>query len=253
MCTSATNRRYEQGGILTTLIALLFLVLLCAFLYLARHPIMRFAAESWVVDGPAAHADAIVVLSDDNFYGDRATHAAQLFRRGVAPVVVASGRKLRPNAGMSELIQHDLIERGVPKERIVSFAHQAEDTKEEAEAIGHLAEQNHWKTLIIVTSNYHTRRARYIYDKVLPPGITATVASAPDADFNPEKWWEKRQSIKVFTHELVGMVEAMWELRNVNKSMATYLVPFELQHSKSNRVHNLVTPPQNALVSLYFI
>ena len=64
--------------------------------YLARHPILRFAAESWVIDEPAAHADAIVVLGDDNFYADRATHAAELFRQGVAPVVVASGRRLRP-------------------------------------------------------------------------------------------------------------------------------------------------------------
>jgi uncharacterized SAM-binding protein YcdF (DUF218 family) len=228
MINVTSNRKRERGGIVTTLIALVFVVVLCALVYFTRHRIMRFAAESWVVDEPAAHADAIVVLSDDNFYGDRATHAAELFRQGVAPVVVASGRKLRPNAGISELIEHDLIERGVPKQNIVAFAHQAEDTWEEAQAIAQLARQNHWKTLVIVTSNYHTRRVRYIFDKVLPKGITATVASARDGDFDPERWWEKRESIKLFAHELTGMVEAMWELRNMNKSVAAYILVAEL-------------------------
>jgi len=51
-------------------------VVLCAILYWARHPIMRFAGESWVVDAPAEHADALLLLGDDNFYADRATHAA---------------------------------------------------------------------------------------------------------------------------------------------------------------------------------
>ena len=42
----------ERGGALASLVALLFVVALCAILYFARHPILRFAAESWVVDEP---------------------------------------------------------------------------------------------------------------------------------------------------------------------------------------------------------
>jgi uncharacterized SAM-binding protein YcdF (DUF218 family) len=232
MIKVAARRNSQHGGIITTLVATVFVVLLCAVVYFARHPIMRFAAESWVVDEPAAHADAIVVLSDDNFYGDRATHATQLFRQGVAPVVVASGRKLRPNAGISELITHDLIERGVPKEAIITFAHRAENTEEEAQAVGQLAKQNHWKTLVIVTSNYHTRRTRYIFEQVLPPGITASVASAPDGDFNPETWWEKRKSIKLFTHELGGMAEAIWELRRGSKNVAVFVLSIHACRSR---------------------
>jgi uncharacterized SAM-binding protein YcdF (DUF218 family) len=200
----------------TNLVALLFVIVVCAVLYFARHPIMRFAADYWVIDEPAAHADALVVLSDDNFYADRATHAAQLFRQGVAPVVVASGRRLRPDAGISELMVHDLIERGVPKDKIERLSHDADNTMEEAEVIGELAKQRRWKAVVIVTSNYHTRRTRYIFEKLFPSGITVTVASAPDGDFDPQKWWEKRKSMKLFAHELAGYVDAMWELRNAH-------------------------------------
>ena len=210
------HRRGERGGVIANLVALLFLVLLCAVVYVARHPIMRFTAESWIVNEPAAHADAILVLGDDNFYGDRATEAAQLFRQGVAPLVVASGRRLRPGAGMSELIEHDLIERGVPKENVLRFPHDADNTREEAVALRRLAKEKGWKSVVVVTSNYHTRRVRYIFQKVFPSGVEVSVASARDGDFDPEHWWERRKSVKEFLGELVGMVAAMWELRNEN-------------------------------------
>src|SRR5271157_5087744 len=155
------QRRGEQGGILVNLVVLLSVATLCALVYFVRHPIMRYGAESWVVDEPAPHADAIVVLSDDNFYADRATRATELYRQGVAGIVVASGRRLRPNAGLSELMEHDLVERGVPKDKILRFAHDADSTSEEAAALAHFAEEHKWKSIVVVTSNYHTRRARW--------------------------------------------------------------------------------------------
>ena len=217
---SALNNRQQRGGALSTLVSLLFLVALCTVIYLARHPIMRFAAESWIVNEPAAKADAIVVLGDDNFYADRATHAAELFRQGAAPVVVASGRRLRPSAGIVELMVHDLTERGVPKESILPLPSDSQNTREEATTIGRFAAEHHWKRLIVVTSNFHTRRARYIFEKVLPAGMEISIASARDGDFDPERWWEKRQSIKDFLGELVGMAVAMWELRSGRQTAA---------------------------------
>jgi uncharacterized SAM-binding protein YcdF (DUF218 family) len=208
------QRKGERGGIIANLVALLFVAVLCVVVYVARHPILRFAAESWIVNEPAAHADAIIVLGDDNFYGDRATQAAQMFRQGVAPVVVASGRRLRPSAGISELIEHDLIERGVPRDRVERFAHDAENTREEAVALRRLAGEKGWKSVVVVTSNYHTRRVRYIFQKVFPRAIEVSVASARDGSFDPEHWWERRKSVKDFLGELVGMVAAVWELRN---------------------------------------
>ena len=114
--TSFTRRRSlqpESGGIISSLVSLVFLVVFCALLYIARGPILRVIGETWVVQDPLEKSDAIIVLSDDNFYADRAAHAADLFRHGWAPMVAASGRKLRPYAGVAELMQHDLIEREI--------------------------------------------------------------------------------------------------------------------------------------------
>src|SRR5437588_5232198 len=202
----------ELGRIFLNLIILLFFVILCASLYLVRRPILRFAAETWIIEDPLDKADAVMVLGDDNFYADRATRGAELFREGKAPVIVASGRRLRPNAGIAELMEHDLVERGVPKDKIVRLAHDADSTLEEAVALVRLAKERKWHSVIVVTSNFHTRRARYVFRRVFLPGMEVRIASARDGDFDPQGWWEKRKSIKELMREFAGMVVALWEL-----------------------------------------
>ncbi len=59
--------RGERGGIISTLIALVFLAVLLGGIYLARRPLLRFAGESLVVEDPLEKSDAIIILSDDNF------------------------------------------------------------------------------------------------------------------------------------------------------------------------------------------
>lgn len=206
------NRQRERGGIITTLVALLFVALLLAGIYLARHPLLRFAGESLVVEDPLEKSDAIIMLSDDNFYADRATRAAEIFRQRLAPVVVASGVRLRPYAGISELMAHDLFDRGVPKDSITTFPQDADNTREEAEALKKLLAAKRWKSVIVVTSNYHTRRARYICRKVFGNSITVRMAAARDADYDPAHWYETRKSVKRFMREVAGYWVAMWEL-----------------------------------------
>src|SRR5260370_30707091 len=113
------------------MIALLFLAVLLGGIYLARRPLLRFAGESLVVEDPLEKSDAIIILSDDNFYADRATRAAELFRQKLAPVVVASGIRLRPTPGIAELMTHALIERGVTRENILTFPQDADNSKDE--------------------------------------------------------------------------------------------------------------------------
>jgi uncharacterized SAM-binding protein YcdF (DUF218 family) len=203
----------QHGGILSSLISLLFLIVFCLVLYAARRPLLRLAGESWVVEDPLEQSDAILLLSDDNFFADRATRASELYRQKLAPVVVASGRRLRPSAGIAELMEHDLIERGLPKERIVRFPHDGDNTREEALALRTLVTEKGWHSVIVVTSNYHTRRARYIFQRVFPESVTVRVASARDGEFDPEHWWENRKSLKEFVRELAAIVVATWELR----------------------------------------
>jgi uncharacterized SAM-binding protein YcdF (DUF218 family) len=214
----ATNQR---GGIFFRLMFLLFLVCFLFAIYLVRHPLMRLAGSFWVVDDGPAASDAIVILGDDNYEGDRANRAAEVLRQGWAPRIIASGRYLRPYASIAELEQRDLLQRGVPASAIVLLQHRAENTREEGEAIGQFISAHGWKRILVVTSNYHTRRARYILARVLPAGTVLRVLSAPDVEYDPDAWWHTRQGTKLFFRESAGMVVAMWELRHQDARTTT--------------------------------
>ncbi|MGH9715764.1 MAG: YdcF family protein [Candidatus Acidiferrales bacterium] len=211
----------QRGGILFKLIVLLFLACFIFVIYVARHPLMRLAGNFWVVDDGPVASDAIVILGDDNYEGDRATRAAEVLKAGWAPRIIASGRYLRPYASIAQLEQHDLLDRGVPASAIVVFAHRAHNTREEGEAIGQFIAAHGWKRIIVVTSNYHTRRARYILERVLPRGTVLRVLSANDANYDPDNWWRTRRGVKIFFHESVGMVVTMWELRDRDPQTST--------------------------------
>ena len=210
----------QRGGIFLRLIALLFFCAFLGALFLIRHPLLRLAGSFWVVQDPLTHADAILILSDDNFGGDRASRAAELFRSGWAPVVVASGRMLRPYVGISELMDRDLQNRGVPAAAILRFPQNASDTREEAESLRGLITQKNWRRVLLVTSNYHTRRARYIFSRVFPTSVSVAVIPARDIEFDPDSWWETRQGTKLFFLETVGYCMAMWELRHHGSTAA---------------------------------
>ena len=204
----------ERGGIFFRLMFLLVFLLLLFAVYLVRRPILRAVGDYWVVDDPPSKADAMIILSDDDFIGSRATKAADLYHEGRAPLIVASGRMMRPYAGVGELMQRDLTDRGVPTSAIEIYRHNASDTLDEAQTLRSLVVQKKWRHVVIVTSNYHTRRARYIFQKVFPSGVQVDLASAKDPAFDISDWWEHRAGLKSFFRELIGMCEAKWVLRH---------------------------------------
>jgi uncharacterized SAM-binding protein YcdF (DUF218 family) len=241
----------EQGGIFFRLLFLLFFFGFLALLYIARHPVMRLAGQFWVVDEPAAQSDALIVLGDDNYAGDRAFHAAELYREGVAHVVVASGRMLRQNVSIADVMEHDLESFGVPSTSIVKLTHRAQNTREEAIEAARLIESRGWKHILVVTSNYHARRARFIYGRVLPSSVSLRVSGARDSDFDPSRWWETRQGQKLFMSELTGYLVARWELRSMPSPENE--TAFATPHARSGSRGASAAAPSNSGLPLPYL
>src|ERR1700752_3752144 len=232
--------RRERGGIFFRLLFLVFLVVFAFVIYLARYPILRFAGNFWVVDDSPQTSDAIVILSDDDYEAVRAARAADLYRASWAPRIIASGRILRPYISIAELMQRDLTDRGVPATAVVRFPNRARNTLEEASAVSEFLSTHGWKKIVVVTSNYHTRRARFIYEHALAPGTELRVIAAPDPVYDPNGWWRTREGLKTFFYEFLGYIVAHWELRHsdahtVSSALVSTHVP-RVQLRKSVRV-----------------
>lgn len=236
----------QRGGIFARLTVLILILLSCAAVYLVHVPLLRLMGGYWIVGASPSDADAIIILSDDDFTADRASRAAELYHAGWAPRVVASGRWLRPYASIAQLMQHDLEIRGVPKKAIVPYPHDASDTLEELRDLSDFVQQHGWKRVMIVTSNYHTRRTRYLARHIFAKPIVVQVVAAPDVNYDPDSWWRTREGLKIFAHELTGMIVSVWEVHHLKPRTAPEALPGKKRAQvlswKSNRTRIVYTP-----------
>jgi uncharacterized SAM-binding protein YcdF (DUF218 family) len=204
----------QRGGIILKLLSWIFILAIVAVVYVLREPLLRTVGEFWVVEDPPEKADAIFLLGDDNYDADRATRAAELYREGWAPRIVASGRFLRQYASIAELMQRDLADRGVPPDAVQRMPSLAGNTREEAVLLRRLADRQHWRRVIVVTSNFHTRRTRHIYTRVFRDSADVLIVAARDGGYTPAGWWRSRSGLKIFFLELGAYPVAIWETRS---------------------------------------
>lgn len=144
-------------------------------------------------------ADAALVLAGDG-WGNRILTGAQLARDGYVPKVLVSGPDGNYGYDESELAILFAVKHGYPKSYFVSLNHTARSTQAEAKAVMPEIRREGLKRIMIVTSNYHTRRAGRIF-RAQAPDLTFLVVSAPDPDFSPDRWWHDREGQKTFLAE----------------------------------------------------
>ena len=120
---------------------------------------------------------------------------------------------------LAELTVRDLAAYGVPRDALVSSPASTGNTREEAQALADLVVKRGWRRILVVTSNYHTRRARYIFQRVFPPDVKVRILAAPETDYDPDRWWKTRQGRRVFFRETLAYCRAIWELRVIASSV----------------------------------
>jgi uncharacterized SAM-binding protein YcdF (DUF218 family) len=157
--------------------------------------------------GPPQKADIAVVLGGDPS-GNRILKAAELVRQGFTARILVSGP-----TGMYDYAECDLeipfaVRRGYPESYFVRFEHRARSTGEEAEVVVPELWRLGAKTVLLVTSDYHTRRAGRIFRKAAPD-LTFDVVAAPDPYFTASAWWKNREGRKTFAIEWMKTV-AEW-------------------------------------------
>ncbi|MFQ5664121.1 MAG: YdcF family protein [Terriglobia bacterium] len=216
MTLSPQRRQPEHGSVLLWLLVLLLLSIVLLVVYVLRGPLLRALGDWWVVDEPLEKAQAIVVLGGDTVMGDRVRHAVKLYQAGYAPRVVLSGASIRSYFSEAELMQREATNLGVPAEHLIVARHNTQSTLKEAQELRRVLTEHNFRKIIVVTSNYHTRRVRRIFRTLFRrQGIQVLVSAAPDANFNPANWWQQRQGRALLLLEVVKSLYTWWELRDL--------------------------------------
>jgi uncharacterized SAM-binding protein YcdF (DUF218 family) len=180
------------------LIIAVFLIgaaLLTGLLYRVWLP---FLGRFLVVSSPLNPADAVVTLGGEGAL--RIPSAAVLLKKGYARWLVILDSPLSV-PGVREsyqaLAQREAIWQGAPAGSILTLPGRVTTTCEEALNVRRFAEKEGWRSLIVSTSPYHTRRARWIFQDVFRgTGIQIMVHPIDDHWYQPARWWQDANSLR---------------------------------------------------------
>jgi uncharacterized SAM-binding protein YcdF (DUF218 family) len=177
---------------------LLLAVLLAAGVYIFRGPILTAAGQFLIADEPPRKVDLIVSLAGDEF-GLRALTAGKLVKEGDAPYALISGVPGLLMNEADELIRFAELH-GYPGSYFRPFRHTSDSTKSESAALAADLKTRGVHSILLVTSNYHSRRAGEIMRRAAPWLEVHTVA-APDRYFSANGWWKTRSGQRTFLYE----------------------------------------------------
>jgi DUF218 domain-containing protein len=178
-----------------------FLILLLALAWLIGN-----SAKFLVVDDPQ-HADAMLVLAGET--DRRPARALELLNQEYAPHVVLDvpADELVYGSPLSQLAQNWVSAQPQSKAISVCPIHGL-STKAEAVEAAQCLHREGARSVLIVTSDYHTRRALSEFQKEAPD-LTFHVAATYDPTQFGVRWWQHRQWAKMNLDEWLRLV--WWE------------------------------------------
>lgn len=138
-------------------------------------------------------ADAIVAISGGETES-RAREAIRLYHEGYAPTLIFSGAALDPHSpSNAAAMQRQALISGVPKKDIL-LEEDSANTYENAAGVARIVKERQYKSILLVTSPYHQRRASLTFQHELGPDVKIINHSTTDQNWRRSKWWDDEYS-----------------------------------------------------------
>ncbi len=201
-------------------------------------PLLAWLAAQVLVVYPApARADAMLVLAGSATFRERTQLAAQLFKGGSAAKIILTNdnqesgwsAELQTNPLFVQRAASELKSLGVPEEQIEIVPDTVSSTREEAARVREYAASRGLQSILVVTSAYQVRRARWTFEKMFAgSGVAVSFAGVPPGDQTPRPltWWLHRRGWRMVAGEYVKL--AYYLVRGVSfteTSQAATLTP----------------------------
>lgn len=176
----------KRNYILLPVLILLFAVIARLFL--------NFVHETMGYGTGVQKADAIVVLTGGK---GRVEAGLNLLRRGMAGILIISG--VNEDADVNSIYLKKLNEDEKLK---IILEKRSKSTYENAIEVRRLLNAYNIRSLVLMTSLYHMKRAEYIFTRVLPPGVRIETYGVSTPNFD-ESGWRSGNSLLILTVEFL--------------------------------------------------
>ena len=193
------------------LLVFLILLITALALYAGRLTWLPLLGEFLVNSQTPESADIVVVLAGD-IRGDRILRAVELVQQGLAPRILVDGAMQVYAAGEADAATEFALQHGASREIFEPFPIHADSTLEEAQIVDAELAGRGIRKALVVTSNFHTRRALRIFEAVASGKVKYVMVAAPTPDFQPEGWWYTRAGKRTLLLEYLKTFNSWYEL-----------------------------------------
>lgn len=138
--------------------------------------------------------------------------AAGLLKAGYADVALVPETRASPGVrdgsvlSTAETSRQILIRRGISERQIVILPGESDSTLQDAQALGRYFQEFGETNVIVVTNAYHSRRAKWCFQHVLPTQQQRLrFYSAPNG-FDDRLWWTSRRGRQCVLSEWLKFV-----------------------------------------------
>jgi uncharacterized SAM-binding protein YcdF (DUF218 family) len=192
------------------LLGLLFIAIVTAICW-ATHPRLLHAAASWLDVGEKpqkAHYAMVLGGGEDT----RPFIVAALIEDGWAKHALVA--KFAPTPSVTDGIippfeqinREAFLRRGVPSSDVTVLPGAAATTYDEANALKAFLQDRPAARVLVVTNDYHTRRSRWVFARVLGDRArNITFVSAPTDEFPMDCWWRSQLGFLAITTEYLKL------------------------------------------------
>ncbi|MFC1510830.1 YdcF family protein [Candidatus Margulisiibacteriota bacterium] len=168
-------------------------------------PILRGVGRALIVSDKLEPVDIIIVLAGDN-NGERVDEGVKLYRQGLADRLLMSGGPMAWRLAYAEWMKKQAQTLGVPSGAIF-VQDQSLSTLEDAKFSLPILKNLGVKSVILVTSPTHTRRARRVFKRFLDQEeIKMLVHPVSKSSFKLEKWWTRHEDTQLVVFEYISFV-----------------------------------------------
>ena len=173
---------------------------------IALHPVILGGIGRFlIIQDKLMPSDLILVLAgDDN--GERVKEGVGLYKRGYAKKMLMSGGPLAWNLTSAEWMKRQAAAMGVPSGNIL-LQGKSRSTLEDVVFSLPIIQERGFKSVILVTSPFHTRRAKRVFRKASAgSGIKVYVYPVQDSDWKLDRWWLRHEDTSHVVWEYAAMV-----------------------------------------------
>lgn len=182
-------------------------------LFVFRLQVLAGIGNFLVIHDDLEAADVIFVLNGDPTV--RPYHAAALFKRKLAPKVVIARTPDSPGVefgaypNVTDSNIKILKELGIPGDQITELRDGpgVTSTFDEANAFRDFARKNNIHKAIIVTSDLHSRRTRFVFHRVLrETQVDVLLSPIADRKYGANNWWTLEDGVIGCQNEYIKLL-----------------------------------------------